>query len=135
MAEMRSYVKVLQEMCEDIKARIVEAKDREITWNNVIEEVDNEYAASKTELVNIKKSFSLANWFKAKKKVGMTAEQAREEAQRYSNYAEVVDQIADEEQRMEDAKMALSKAVDDITKREMAQRKVEELMDILGVIE
>lgn len=135
MAEMRAYVKVLQEMCEDVKARIEEAKGREATWNKTIEEVGNEYAVSKTELASIKKSFSFANWFKAKKKSGMSAEQAREEAKRYSDYAEVVDQIADVEQRMEDAREALGKAVDDITKREIAQKKVEELMDILGVIE
>lgn len=135
MAEIRSYVKVLQELREDVISRVAEARGREAKANDTIREVDSEHAASTAELTNIKKSFSFANWFKAKKKSGISAEEARQEAQRYSNYAEVVDQIADEEQRMEDAKMSLSKAVDDITKREIVQQKVEDLMDVLGMIE
>lgn len=135
MAEIRAYVEVLREMCEDVKTRVAEAKKREETWSKAIAEVSSEYAASKIELANIKKTFSFANWFKTRKKNGITAEQAREEAQRYSTYAETVDQIADEEKRMEDAKMSFSKAVDDVTKREMAQERIEELMGILGMIE
>lgn len=135
MAEIRSYVEVLREMCEDVKARVAEAKEREESWSKVIAEVSSEYAASKVELANIKKTFSFANWFKTRRKNGITAEQAREEAERYSVYAETVDQIADEEKRMEDAKLSFRKATDDITKREMAQEKIEELMGVLGMIE
>lgn len=135
MAEMRSYVKVLQELLEDVIGRAAEARDREAKANETIREVSSEHAASTAELANIKKSFSFANWFKAKKKSGISAEEAREEAKRYSNYAEVVDQIAGEVQRIEEAKTLVAKAKEDITKREFVQQKVEDLMDVLGMIE
>lgn len=131
----KNYAEMLREMLEDVKARVAEAEGRINNFKQTISEVRFEQAASEEKLVGIKKAFMFSNWWKAKRKAGITAEEARQEAERYSDYANVVDQIADEEQRMQDAKMSLSKAEEDAGKRELVQIKVEELMDALGLLE
>ncbi len=131
----KNYAEILREMLNDVKARVAEAEGRRADCMKLINEVNNQRTASNQELVGIKKSFLFSNWWKAKRKDGITAEEARQEAERYGNYANVVDKIAEEEKRLQEAKMSWSKADDDAEKRSVVQGKVEELMDVLGLIE
>lgn len=131
MAEMKLHVEMLQGLLEDVKACIAGAKQRKATYEQEISNVSGEQAASKEEMKNIKQSFSLGSWFKSKFS-GISSDEARQVAESYGKYAEVVDRMADENHRMEDAKMSLSTAVDDLAYGEEVQEQVDRLMGMLG---
>lgn len=131
MAEMKLHVEMLQGLSKDVRACVEGARERKATYEQEISTVSSEQAASKEEMKSIKRSFSLANWFKSKF-TRISAEEARQVAERYGKYAEVVDQIADENQRMEDAKLSLSTAEGDLAYSEEVQEHVDRLIGMLG---
>lgn len=131
MAEMKLHVEMLQGLLEDVKACVAAAKERKATYEQEISNVSGEQEVSKKEMKDIKQSFSLGSWFKSKFS-GISADEARQVADSYGKYAEVVDRMADENHRMEDAKMSLSTAEDDLAYGEEVQEQVDRLMGMLG---
>lgn len=131
MAEMKLHVEMLQGLSKDVRACVEGARERKETYEQEISAVSNEQVASKEKMKNIKKSFSLWAWLKSKF-TGISAEEARQVADSYGKYATVVDQIADENRRMEDAKMSLSTAEGDLAYSEEVQEHVDRLIGILG---
>lgn len=131
MAEMKLHVEMLQGLLEDVKACIVGAKERKATYEQEISNVSSEQATSQKGMKSIKQSFSLGRWFKSKFS-GISSDEARQVAESYGKYAEVVDRMADENQRMEDAKMSLSTAEDDLEYAEAVEEEVDRLMAMLG---
>jgi len=131
MAEMKLHVEMLQGLLEDVKACVAAAKERKATYEQEISNVSGEQAVSKEEMKGIKQSFSLKSWIKSKFS-GISADEARQVANSYGKYAEVVDRMADEERRMEDAKASLSTAESDLEYGEEVQDQVDRLMGMLG---
>lgn len=131
MAEMKLHVEMLQGLSEDVRACVEGARERKEASEQEISNVSGEQAVSKKELKDIKQSFSIWNWFRSKF-FGISAEEARQVADRYGKYAEVVDQIADEDQRLETAKASLSTAEGDLEYSEEVQEHVDRLIGMLG---
>lgn len=131
MAEMKMHVEMLQGLSKDLRACVDGAKERKEAYEQEISTVSGEQAASQREMKSIKQSFSLTSWFKSKFS-SISAAEARQVAERYGKYAEVVDQIADENQRMEDAKMSLSTAEDDLAYSEEVLAQTDRLIGMLG---
>lgn len=94
MAEMKMHEEMLHGLLKDVKAIVAQNEQLERDWSAAINEANGEHAASTARLADIKKEFSFASWFNAKRRNGITAEQAREEANRYRDYADTIDQIA-----------------------------------------
>lgn len=132
---MRSYENVLRDMHSDVKANVEEAKERRCGWKQRIDEITSQLAVYSQDMAGVKRSFSIWQMFKAKGRSGITAEEARAAAEKYEEYACVLECIGDEQQALEAAEMCLDKAEEDIVKRENVQQKVEDLMDALGLIE
>lgn len=131
MADMKLHVEMLNGLSEDVRACVEQARERVDTYEQEISNVSSEQAASEAEKKSIKKSFLLKSWIRSKF-FGISAEEARQVADSYGKYATVVDQIADENRRMEDAKMSLSTAVDDLNYAEAVQEEVDKLSGMLG---
>lgn len=131
MADMKLHVEMLNGLSEDVRACVEQARERVDTYEQEISNVSSEQVASKAEKKSIKQSFSLKRWIRSKF-FGISAEEARQVADSYGKYATVVDQIADENRRMEDAKMSLSTAVDDLNYAEAVQEEVDKLSGMLG---
>jgi len=131
MAEMKLHVEMLQGLLDDVKACVAAAVERKATCEQEISDVSDEQAVSKKEMKNIKQSFSLGSWFKSKFS-GISADEARQVADSYGKYAEVVDRMADEKRRMEDAKTSLSTAEDDLAYGEEVQEQVDRLIGMIG---
>ena len=131
MSNMKLHEEMLSGLSQDVNACVNEARTRMETYEKEINDVSAEQAASAAEIKGIKQSFSLRQWFRSKF-FGITAEEARQVAESYGKYAEVTDQIADENQRMESAKMSLSTAVDDLNYSEAVQTHVDQLIGMLG---
>lgn len=128
---MKLHVEMLNGLSEDVRACVEQARERVDTYEQEISNVSSEQAASEAEKKSIKKSFLLKSWIRSKF-FGISAEEARQVADSYGKYATVVDQIADENRRMEDAKMSLSTAVDDLNYSEAVQEQVDGLIGMLG---
>lgn len=131
MTNMKLHEEMLNGPSKDVRACVDEARERMAIYQQEIDDVSTEQATSAAEIKGIKQSFSLRRWFRSKF-FGITAEEARQVAESYGRYAEVVDQIADENQRMESAKMSLSTAVDDLNYSEAVQTHVDQLIGMLG---
>lgn len=132
---MRSYENVLRDMHNDVKANVQEANERRRGWENKIAEIKSQLATYSQDMAGVKKLFSIWQVLKAKRRSGITAEEARAAAEMYEEYASVVERIGNEQQALEAAEMSLDKAEDDLAKRENVQEKIEDLMDALGLIE
>lgn len=132
MAEMKLHETMLHGLLGDVKAIVSQNEQLEKEWSEVIDEASNEHAASTAKLADIKKGFSFANLFKAKRKTGISAEEAREEAERYSNYADTIDQIAKQEQKIEDAKTTFNKVEEDLIYARSVEEATEHLVTLLG---
>lgn len=131
MSNMKLHEEMLSGLSRDVNACVNEARTRMETYEKEINDVSAEQAASAAEIKGIKQSFSLRRWIRSKF-FGITAEEARQVAESYGKYAEVTDQIADENQRMESAKMSLSTAVDDLNYSEVVKEHVDQLIGMLG---
>ena len=131
MADMKLHVEMLNGLSEDVRACVEQAREHVDTSEQEISNVSREQAASNAEKKSIKQSFSFKSWIRSKF-FGISAEEARQVADSYGKYATVVDQIADENRRMEDAKMSLSTAVDDLNYAEAVQEEVDKLSGMLG---
>lgn len=128
---MKLHVEMLNGLSEDVRACVEQAREHVDTYEQEISNVSSEQAASNAEKKSIKQSFSFKSWIRSKF-FGISAEEARQVADSYGKYATVVDQIADENRRMEDAKMSLSTAVDDLNYAEAVQEEVDKLSGMLG---
>lgn len=131
MADMKLHVKMLNGLSEDVQACVERARERVDTYEQEISNVSSEQAASKAEKKSIKQSFSLKSWIRSKF-FGISAEEARQVAESYGKYATVVDKIADENRRREEAELSLSTAVDDLNYSEAVQEQVDGLIGMLG---
>lgn len=132
---MKDYTNVLREMLEDVTANVEAAKNRVDDCTAATYGINSELQSSNAELSNIKASFS-GVWkkaLKAKMKKGITSEEAREAANRLSEYAGVVDQISDKEEELMKAQDALKKAEETVVKRTNVLAKLGDLMDAVGM--
>lgn len=129
---MKMHEEMLQGLLVDVKAVVAQNEQLEKNWSEEIDEANGEHAASTARLAGIKKEFSFANWFKAKRKSGISPEEAREEANRYVNYADTMDYIAKQEQRIEDAKAAFNKVEEDLIYARTVEETTERLVILLG---
>lgn len=132
MAEMKMHEEMLHGLLKDVKAIVAQNEQLERDWSAAINEANGEHAASTARLADIKKEFSFASWFNAKRRNGITAEQAREEANRYRDYADTIDQIAKQEQRIEDAKATFNKVEEDLIYARSVEETTEHLVTLLG---
>lgn len=131
MSNMKLHEEMLKGLSADVRACIDQARERKDTYEQEINEVKSEQVSSENEMKDIRQSFSFLSWIKSKF-FGISAEEAREVAESYGKYAKVVEQIADESQRMEDAKMSLSTAISDLIYSEDVLQQVDRLIGMLG---
>lgn len=132
MAEMKMHEEMLQGLLGDVKAIVAQNEQLEKDWSKEIDVANGEHATSTARLADIKKEFSFANWFKAKRKSGISPEEAREEASRYIDYADTMDRITRQEQRIEDAKTNFNKVEEDLIYARSVEEATERLVTLLG---
>lgn len=125
---MRSYENVLRDMHNDVKANVQEANERRRGWENKIAEIKSQLATYSQDMAGVKKLFSIWQVLKAKRRSGITAEEARAAAEMYEEYASIVDRIGNEQQALEAAEMSLCKVEKYIVRSENVQLKIEDLM-------
>ncbi len=133
MNEMRC-VELANEMKEIISANTEAARNVMNERMSALERIKKELETAKQQWKAIKKAFSFKELIRAKVK-GISADEARDMAQRYEQYAETTDQIETSQQELDDTTDLLFEAQASLNRREEIERRAEALLEALTMPE
>ena len=134
MNEMNRCVELANEMNEIIHANTEAARQVKSNHEGTISRIVEKLATAKRDRDSIKAFFSFAKLFKAKRNK-ITAEEARDMAQKYEQYAVTADTITESEQELADTRELLKEADASLQRREMIEQRAKDLLEALTMPE
>lgn len=134
MNEMSRCVELANEMSEIIHANTEAARQVKTGHEGAIHRIMEKLRVAKKERNGIKRFFSFGKLFKAKVNK-ITAEEARDMAQKYEQYAATADSIVKSKEELEDTKNLLKEADASLQRREMIEQRAKDLLEALTMPE
>lgn len=133
MNEMRC-VELANEMKEIISANTQAARDLMEERGGMLDRIKKDLGAAKQRWKSIKRAISFKRLIVAKVK-GISADEARDMAQQYEQYAETTEQIVASEQELQETTELLFEAQASLNRREEIERRAEALLEALTMPE
>lgn len=134
MNEMNRCVEMATEMKEIISANTQAARSLLDERTGMLDRIKKDLKAAKQRWKGIKKAISFKNLIVAKL-TGISADEARDMAQKYEQYAETTEQIAASEREMQETTDLLFEAQASLNRREEIERRAEALLEALTMPE
>lgn len=134
MNEMNRCVELANEMNAIIHANTEAARQIKAGHEGTISRIMEKLRTAKQNRNNIKRFFSFGKLFRAKLNK-ITAEEARDMAQKYEQYAATAETIVRNEEELADTKEFLKEADASLQRREMIEQRAKDLLEALTMPE
>lgn len=134
MNEMNRCVELANEMNAIIHANTEAARQIKAGHEGAISRIMEKLRTAKQDRDGIKRFFSFGKLFRAKVNK-ITAEEARDMAQKYEQYAATADTIVKSEEELADTKELLKEADASLQRREMIEQRAKDLLEALTMPE